>query len=151
MLVLLAVGATWAASTYNTSIVSINVGNPGWASFYFETVPGYTGPGWEGSSALIIQCNFSRAELITGFDVYGKQASSQFFPINCTPSETVVNGYNVYHETLNNTPFTVNLTMYSYNGPTSPLTLTVGATEWQERLCGRYCNHEDAGSSQISY
>jgi hypothetical protein len=158
-LALLFVGASMhaqSAPTYTTNIVSVNVGNPSWASFYFESVPGYTGPGWESSTALIIECDFNRAELITGFDQYGKLMQSQFFPVNCQPPKyTTVGGYRVVEEALNNTPFTVNLTMQGHDASgnliSAPLTLTVGPTNWQMRFCGRGCNHLDQGSSQITY
>jgi hypothetical protein len=140
-----------AASTYTTNLVNVNVGDPTWATFYFESVPTYTGPGNTGATELIVQCRFSRAELITNAQIYGEQAVSQFFPVNCTETTTTVNGYRLVSATLNNTPFTVNLTMNSYGGTPTPLTVTVGATSWQSRPCGSGCtDHRDAGSAQIT-
>lgn len=133
-----------AQTTYNSSVVFLNIGEPGWGTFIFGGNPNTH----VGSTELIIQCDhFSRAELILNFQVRGEQRTSQFFPINCTPPA----GGN--SRTVNNTPFTVNLTMQGYDSDGSPvsfpLALTVGPTSWQWTGYGRYL--KATGSSEITY
>jgi hypothetical protein len=69
----------FAQSTHKSDFVSIDTGDPSWASLDFGDLVTLVG-----DTELIIQCDFNRAELITNFHVYGKQMSSDFLPITCT-------------------------------------------------------------------
>lgn len=127
----------YTQTTYKSDYVNIDGGDPGWASFYFGTSVNLVG-----DSVLIIQCDFNRAELITNFQVYGKQMSSDFFPITCTE----VKARNFI---LDATPFTVNLTMYGYNNTPQNLTLTVDSANWHTVGHGRYAYGVEA--AKIEY
>jgi hypothetical protein len=137
LLCLLFSAFAFSQTTYKSDYVNINTGDPGWASFYFGNSVTLVG-----DTELIIQCDFSRAELITNFQVYGKQMSSDFFPITCTE----VNPKNFI---LDATPFTVNLTMYGYNNTPQNLTLTVDSANWHTVGKGRYAEH--IGAAEIAY
>ena len=124
-------------TTYKSDFVSIDGGDPSWASFYFGDSVTLVG-----DTALIIQCDFNRAELITNFQVDGKQMSSDFFPITCTE-------VNAKHFVLDATPFRVNLTMYGYNNTPQNLALTVDSANWHTVVHGRYAEH--IGAAEIVY
>jgi hypothetical protein len=110
LLCLLFSAFAFAQSTHKFDFVSIDTGDPSWASLYFGDSVTLVG-----DAMLIIQCDFKRGELITEFHVYGKQMSSDFFPITCTE-------VNPRQFILDATPFTVNLTMYGYNTTAQNLT-----------------------------
>ena len=141
VMLLLAAGVR-ALTTYNSVEVSINGGDPSWATFYFGHIPN----GQPGSTALIIQCDYDRAELITNFDVYGEQMSSRFFGVTCTK-----NSPKSY--TLNATPLTESLVMYGRdaNGDLikQNLNLTIHSATWT--MIGYGSTAQDEGSAQISY
>jgi hypothetical protein len=127
----------FAQSTRKSDFVSIDTGDPSWASFYFGDAVTLAG-----DTVLIIQCDFNRAELITNFHVYAKQMSSDFFPITCTE-------INPRHFILDAAPFAVNLTMYGYNHTPQNLTLTVDSATWHTVGHGRYAEH--IGTAKIAY
>ena len=137
LLCLLSSAFAFAKTTYKSDYVNIDGGDPGWASFYFGTSVNLVG-----DTVLIIQCGFNRAELITNFQVYGKQMSSDFFPITCTE----VSPRNFV---LDARPFTVNLTMYGYKNTPQNLTLKVDSANWHTVGHGRYAEH--IGAAEIAY
>ena len=137
LLCLLFSAFAFAQSTHKSDFVSIDTGDPSWASLYFGDSVTLVG-----DTVLIIQCDFNRAELITNFHVYGKQMSSDFFPITCTE-------VNPRHFVLDATPFTVNLTMYGYNTTPENLTLTVDSANWRTVVHGRQAEH--IGTAKITY
>ena len=108
-----------------------NAGDHSQVTFYFGHLPN----GEPGTTALIIQCAFNRAELITNFDVYGQQMGSQFFAVTCSHvGPTWVNGQRTDTYTLNATPLAESLVMYGTNENGNPVTsnlnLIVNSATW---------------------
>ena len=121
------------AQSPNTSIDSpfVNAGNHGWVTFYFGHLPN----GEPGTAALIVQCTFHRAELITNFDVYGMQMVSRFFPATCSQSGPIlVGGQPTTTYTLDTPINEWQLAMYGVNASGSQvinhLNLTVNSATW---------------------
>jgi hypothetical protein len=148
-----AVGAS-AQTTY-TSIDTpqVNAGDHSWVTFHF----GHETNGEPGETVLIVQCAFHRAELITNYDVYGEQMTSQFFAVTCTQSPTtMVNGYPTTTWTVNSTPLSESLVMYPgyWGGPTQSLNLVLNSASWTfSGYCGRgHCSGPGtSGGAEITY
>ena len=123
----------------------VNAGDHSWVTFYFGHLPN----GEPGTTALIIQCAFNRAELITNFDMYGQQMGSQFFAVTCSHTgPTFVNGERVDTYTLNATPLIESLVMYGEFGSQN-LTLMVNSATWTITGYGR--GAKVTGGAQIAY
>lgn len=137
------------ATTYDSVDPTVNVGDPSWVTFYF----GHSPNGEPGTTALIIQCAFHRAELITNFDVYGLQLVSQFFAIACTENVSYVRGQRVSSFTVNGFPLTESLVMYGRDANGNPVTqhlnLGVANAAWTVTGSGRYATN--SGSARITY
>ena len=144
------VGAS-AQTSYQSTDVHVNVGDHSWATFYFGHEPN----GEPGSTALIVQCAFHRAELITNYDVYGEQMGSQFFAVTCSQQGPVfINGVPTTTWTVNATPLFESLVMYGANRPPENLNLQVMSVSWTfAGFCGHgKCSGPGAtGSSEIVY
>lgn len=145
--------AQTAPTTY-TSIEYpfVNAGDHSWVTFYF----GHAVNGEPGTTALIVQCAFHRAELITNFDVYGEQAVSDFFAVTCSQQgPTFANGVPTTTWTLNATPLVESLVMYPSGGGTpQPLNLTINNATWTfAGSCGHgHCSGPGAsGGAEIAY
>jgi hypothetical protein len=144
---------SYAQTTYPSVAVGVNAGDHSWVTFYF----GHTPDGEPGTTVLIVQCAFNRAELITNYEVYGEQMTSQFFAATCTQSPTtIVNGYPTTTWTLNSTPLVESLVMYPgyWGGPTQSLNLTINGATWTfTGYCGRgHCSGPGAtGAAEITY
>ena len=139
-----------APMTRDSIEVSVNAGDQSWATFYFGHLP----DGTPGSTALIIQCAYDRAELITNFDVYGEQMSSQFFAVTCTRTGPYYpNGVRTVSYAVNAVPLAESLVMTGTdaNGNTvkQNLNLTVNSATWTIEGYGRYA--KDSGQSEITY
>lgn len=142
----LAVLPLWAQSgtVYDSvlaNFVNVNSGNPGWATFYF----GHPVNGEPGTTALIIQCGFHRAELLTDFDAVG-QRQSQFFAVTCSGT-TAGEYYRTLTFTLNSAPLQESLVMYASDGTTTNLNLTVNSATWTVTNPGRA--QKTSGSAEI--
>ena len=128
--------------TDNSLEVSINAGDPSWATFIFGHPPN----GTQGTTELIIQCDFDRAELITNFDVYGEQMTSRFFAVTCTR-----NGAS-FSYTLNGTPLHESLVMTG-TGPNGKVVqnfnVTINDASWTKTGSGVYA--KNTGSAEITY
>jgi hypothetical protein len=128
-----------AQTTYTSVDVPFpNAGDHSWVTFYFGHLP----DGEPGSTALLIQCAFNRAELITNYDVYGQQMASQFFAVTCSQSAPkFVNYKYTVTYTLNSTPLSESLVMYGTNSSGYPVTenlnLTVNNATWTTSGGGR--------------
>jgi hypothetical protein len=133
---LLLCASSFAQTTYTSTKALVNVGEPERVAFDF-IVPIN---GVDTTTQLIIQCDYYRAWLITNFDVYGKEQSSNVFPISCTAT-----GVKAY--VLDSTPLTEYLTMTDG----SSLTLTVNSAAWQLVPCRTSRWGCPAGSAQITY
>lgn len=152
LIALLVVGATVAlaqSAVYDNIATQVNVGDFGWGTFIY----GHGVNGQPGTTELRIQCDFHRAELITNFDVYGQQMTSQFFAVTCTPT-----GAHSY--VLNGTPLNESLVMTGTdaNGQTitENLNLSVNSASWQVTgIIGPRCFVVGAckasGSAEIAY
>lgn len=128
----------------------VNAGDHSWATFYFGHLPN----GEPGSTALIVQCDFNRAELITNYDVYGQQMSSHFFAVTCTQTAPVfVNGKLIITYTVHATPLSESLVMYGVNASgnyvTENLNLTVNSATWTSSGVGRSLT--TSGGADIVY
>ena len=139
-----------AQTTYNSIEVSINTGDPSWATFYFGHAPN----GTPGTTALIIQCDFDRAELITNFDVYGRQMTSQFFSVTCTRNGPFFEyGQRIISYTVYPTPLHPSLLMTGTdsngNKVTQNLNLTIHSAGWT--MEGYGSGTKDTGSAEIAY
>lgn len=135
-----------AQTTYESEFVNVNVGNPGFATFVFaEPNP----PSQTGSTQLIIQCNFNRAELITNTGVYGQQAQSAFFHITCDSTSGTQGGFKTETVTLNGTPLSESLTMTYANGNSYQLNLTINSATWTVVNPGAH--QKVSGSAEIVY
>lgn len=140
----LAVLPLWAQSTaYDNVGLNVNVGNPSYATFIF----GHRPDGQPGTTELVIQCSFDRAELFTNVGVYGQQAQSQFFAATCTESESEQDGLRVLTFTLDSAPLAEALVMYGYNGAKTNLNLTINGATWTVTNPSRW--QKWTGSSQI--
>lgn len=144
------VSAGTEPATADSLEVSINAGDQGWATFIF----GHPIDGTPGTTVLVIQCGFDRAELITNYDVYGQQMGSQFFAVTCTQNgPSFVNGERVISYTLNATPLFESLVMRGRdsNGNTviKDLKLTINSASWTVEGYGR--GAKDTGRAQIVY
>ena len=134
----------------NSMEVSVNAGDQGWATFFF----GHPPDGTPGTTALIIQCTYDRAELITNFDVYGQQMSSHFFAVTCTRNgPSFVNGQRVISYTLNATPLVESLVMTGTdsngNKVVQNLNLTVNSASWTVQGYGT--GAKDTGKAEIAF
>lgn len=145
-----AVGAS-AQTTYDSiNQPALNAGDHSWATFFF----GHGIDGEPGTTELIVQCAFHRAELITNFDVFGEQMASQDFAVTCSSQTVWKNGVPTSTWTVNGTPLNESLVMYGYNGATSNLNLQVLSATWTfAGFCGHgHCSGPGAsGSAQIVY
>jgi hypothetical protein len=140
-------------TTYTNIDVVVNAGDHSWVTFYFGHLPN----GEPGSTALIVQCAFHRAELITNYDAYGEQMTSQFFAVTCSQQgPTYVNGVPTTTWTLNAIPLSESLVMYPgyWGGPTQSLNLTITNATWAfAGYCGHgHCSGPGAsGGAEIAY
>ena len=139
------------AQTTQTSVdvPFVNAGDHSWVTFYF----GHLANGESGSTALIVQCAFHRAELITNYDVYGQQMGSQFFAVTCSQTGPIyVNGKPTTTFTLNATPLFESLVMYGWNRPTTNFNLTINNASW---TVSGYTGHgavpTTSGAAEITY
>lgn len=139
-----------AQTTYDSTDVKVNVGDHSWATFYFGHEPNNE----PGSTALIVECLFHRAELITNYDST-EQMVSQFFAVTCSQQGPVfVNGVPTTTWTVNATPLFESLVMYGANGATENLNLQVMSVTWTfAGFCGHgKCSGPGAsGNAQIVY
>lgn len=143
-----------AQTTYtNVDGPLVNAGDHSWVTFYFGHPPN----GEPGSTALIIQCGFHRAELITNFDVYGEQMVSDFFAVTCSQNgPSFINGKPTTTYTLNATPLSESLVMYGTNAYGNPVTqnvnLVVNSVTWTvSGYTGRGAVAAMTGSAGIVY
>jgi hypothetical protein len=148
-------GSVVSAQTLFTTNVQVNQGAPARAIFVFGNIPGAT--------ELVVQCDIAapfakpgRAWLIENFDVYGKQATTSFFPVVCTEdAHDPIYAFSV-------APTTANVTLYNWDGTTTPVTVTLysdtdttSETSWQSRRvgCGRSgsnCYKYGTGAAMIT-
>lgn len=139
-----------AQTTYDSTDMKVNSGDHSWATFYFGHEPN----GELGSTALIVECLFHRAELITNYDS-NEQMVSQFFAVTCSQNGPIfVNGIPTTTWTVNATPLFESLVMYGSNGTTENLNLQVVSVTW---TFAGYCGHGKcsgpgaSGNAQIVY
>lgn len=143
------------AQTSYTDVDSpfVNAGDHGWVTFYFGHLPN----GEPGTTALVIQCAFHRAELITNYDVYGEQMVSDFFAVTCSQNGPVfVNGKPTTTYKLNAVPLNESLVMYGTNAygvpVTQDLSLVVNGATWTvSGYTGRGASATITGSAAIAY
>lgn len=137
------------ATTYDSVDPTVNVGDPGWVTFYF----GHSPNGEPGSTALIIQCAFHRAELITNFDVYGQQLVSQFFAVGCIENVSYVSGQRISSFTISGLPLMESLLMSGRDANGNPVTqhlnLHIANAAWIVTGSGRFATN--SGSAQVTY
>ncbi|HWX38990.1 MAG TPA: hypothetical protein VNY09_07085 [Candidatus Sulfotelmatobacter sp.] len=134
----------------NVDVPFVNAGDHSWVTFYF----GHLANGEPGATALIVQCAFHRAELITNFDVYGQQMGSQFFAVTCSQvGPTFVNGKPTTTYTLNGTPLNESLVMYGVNAAgnyvTENLNLIINNASWTASGYGR--STSTSGGAELAY
>ena len=135
-LCLLVVASLSAQTTLTTTQVNVNPGGTGQNTFIFGQ--------FTGGTQLVVQCSFSRAELITNAGTLN-QMSSGFIPVTCTAGtafeETVtVDGR---RWSVNAHPYAVTptgpteVTLYGANGTQETINLTISKATWNA-ACLRY-------------